>query len=115
MTTEHQGVVEAEVVSVEWEDAEPVAVDQIPDPKPTAYTRITAAREGSKQPILADWLRDAGDRAAIARWTAGYAGHVCSCSTWSASRSTVLHADAAAGLRARSDVRAASVGNQRVR
>lgn len=59
--------------------AEPIAaepVDQIPTPKPTAFTRITAHREGTKQPILVDWLRKADERNPIARWALGYAWHV---------------------------------------
>jgi S-DNA-T family DNA segregation ATPase FtsK/SpoIIIE len=56
--------------------AEPEPIDQIPDPKPTAYTRIAAHREGTRQPILVDWLTDAEERSQILRWATGYAGHI---------------------------------------
>lgn len=58
------------------EPDEPRPVDQIPNTPITAYTRITAAREGSKQPILVPWLRKAEERSAILGWAVGYAWHV---------------------------------------
>lgn len=54
----------------------PVPVDQIPEPKRTAFDRITAHREGAKQPLLADWLKQADERTAVFRWAAGYARHI---------------------------------------
>lgn len=55
---------------------DPEPVDHIPDPKPTAYDRITAHRNGAKQPILADWLRETEARTAILRWFVGYCLHI---------------------------------------
>lgn len=51
-------------------------VDQIPDPPKTAFDRITAHREGTKQPVVVPWLRDPDERQPIARWAAGYAWHI---------------------------------------
>lgn len=56
------------------EEAQPV--DQIPNTPVTAYTRITAAREGSKQPIVVPWLKRKQERQPILRWALGYALHV---------------------------------------
>lgn len=58
------------------EDIQSVPVDQVPTPPTTAFTRITAAREGSKKPIVVPWLRDRGERSSIFRWAIGYAFHV---------------------------------------
>ncbi|MFR9807080.1 cell division protein FtsK [Pseudonocardia sp. RS010] len=55
---------------------EPAQVDQIPEPKRTAFDRITARREGEKKPIIVPWLRDAAERTQIVRWAVGYAWHV---------------------------------------
>lgn len=55
---------------------EPEPVDQLPDRKPSAFTRITAHREGTKQPIFVDWLRNADERTALLRWAVGYGLHV---------------------------------------
>jgi S-DNA-T family DNA segregation ATPase FtsK/SpoIIIE len=60
------------------EPDEPVPVDQEPDHKVTAFTRITAHREGSKKPIIVDWIRDPGQLLPILRWALGYAWHI----TW---------------------------------
>lgn len=56
-------------------DDDPVPVDQVPDHEVTAFTRITAEREGAKNPVIVDWLRDRADRNAIVRWAVGYAWH----------------------------------------
>lgn len=60
----------------DYEPGEPQPVDQIPNQSPTAFTRITAAREGAKQPILSPWLRKAEERKAILRWAVAYGWHV---------------------------------------
>ena len=57
-------------------DAQPVPVDQAPERPRTAFDRITAHREGAKQPILVPWLRVAEERTAILRWAIGYAWHI---------------------------------------
>ena len=51
-------------------------VDQIPEPKRTAYSRITAHREGTKQPVVVPWLRDPDERQPILWWAVGYSWHV---------------------------------------
>src|SRR5690349_9218898 len=66
-------VVDAVVVADE--DA-PVAVDQAPERPRTAFDRITAHREGSKQPIVVGWLKVAEERAAILRWAVAYVWHI---------------------------------------
>ncbi len=58
------------------DDAAPVQVDQIPDRKLTAFDRITAHRDGARQPILVAWLKVADERTAIFRWAIGYAWHI---------------------------------------
>lgn len=58
------------------DEQEKVLVDQIPEPRKTAFDRITAHREGTKQPILVPWLRRADERTAILGWAVGYAWHV---------------------------------------
>lgn len=55
---------------------EPQQVDQAPDPRPTAFDRITAHREATKQPVVAEWVREREQRAPIMRWAAGYSGHI---------------------------------------
>src|SRR3546814_6778607 len=57
-------------------DAEVVPVDQAPEPKKTAYSRITAHREGTKQPVVVPWLRDPDERQPILRWALGYGYHI---------------------------------------
>jgi S-DNA-T family DNA segregation ATPase FtsK/SpoIIIE len=64
------------VVTVPDDDTPPVPVDQAPDPKRTAYDRITAHREGTKQPIVVPWLRDPDERQPILRWALGYGWHI---------------------------------------
>lgn len=54
----------------------PVQVDQIPEPRKTAFDRITAHREGAKKPVVAPWVSDREQRAPILRWAAGYSWHV---------------------------------------
>src|SRR3954452_5491675 len=71
----------AEIIPPVVEDLPPeippsVPVDQEPDPRPTAFDRITAAREGRKQPLVVPWLREREQRAPILRWAAGYGWHV---------------------------------------
>ena len=65
-------VVDAELV----DDAPPVVVDQAPERTLTAFDRITAHREGAKEPILVPWLRVAEERTAILRWAVAYAWHI---------------------------------------
>lgn len=55
---------------------EVVQVDQIPDKPKTAFDRITAHREGSKQPLVVSWLRQPEERQPILRWALGYSRHV---------------------------------------
>lgn len=55
---------------------EPVPVDQVPDPRPTAFDRITAHREGAKKPLVVPWLKEPDQRTPIARWAAGYTSHI---------------------------------------
>ncbi len=57
-------------------DATSVAVDQIPEPTRTAFTRITAHREGTKQPVVVAWLRNRDERDPILAWALGYARHI---------------------------------------
>ncbi|GAA1877702.1 FtsK/SpoIIIE domain-containing protein [Pseudonocardia ailaonensis] len=57
-------------------EVEPEPVDRIPEPRKTAFDRITAHREGTKRPVVLPWLREREQRAAILRWAAGYSGHV---------------------------------------
>lgn len=57
-------------------DAEVVNVDQIPDPKKTAFDRITAHREGAKQPVVVPWLKKPEERQPILLWAIGYAWHI---------------------------------------
>lgn len=58
------------------DDTPPVPVDHIPEPRRTAFDRITAHREGTKQPVVVQWLRRPDERHPILRWAAGYAGHI---------------------------------------
>ena len=48
-------------------DTAPVPIDQIPEPKRTAYSRITAHREGTKQPVVVPWLHERDERQPILR------------------------------------------------
>ncbi len=57
-------------------DVQPVPVDQVAEPKKTAFDRITAHREGSKQPIVVPWLKDQAQRQSIVMWGLGYARHI---------------------------------------
>lgn len=58
------------------DEPEKVLVDQIPDPPKTAFDRITAHREGTKQPVLVPWLKDSDQRQPILLWAAGYCWHI---------------------------------------
>jgi S-DNA-T family DNA segregation ATPase FtsK/SpoIIIE len=58
------------------DETPPVPVDQIPEPRKTAFTRITAHREGTKQPLVVPWLRERDERDPILRWALGYARHI---------------------------------------
>jgi S-DNA-T family DNA segregation ATPase FtsK/SpoIIIE len=57
-------------------DVPPVLIDQIPEPKKTAFTRISAHREGTKQPLVVSWLRDKDERQPILLWALSYARHI---------------------------------------
>lgn len=79
---------QARAVVEPGDELERVPVDQIPEPRKTAFDRITAHREGTKQPILVPWLRKADERTAILRWAVVTPG-TSRCSTPSVSpRST---------------------------
>ncbi|AEA23110.1 cell division protein FtsK/SpoIIIE [Pseudonocardia dioxanivorans CB1190] len=56
--------------------ADPQPVDQIREPRRTAFDRITAHREAAKHPIVVPWVRDRDQRDPILRWAAGYSWHV---------------------------------------
>lgn len=61
---------------LDTDEQTPELVDQIPTPRPTAFDRISAHREATKAPVVAEWVRDREQRAPILRWAAGYSWHI---------------------------------------
>lgn len=55
---------------------EPVPVDQVPEPRKTAFDRITAHREAKKHPVVVPWLKERDERDPILRWALAYGLHI---------------------------------------
>lgn len=73
---DHKVVTKPLPVEMPAEEVKVQPVDQIPTPPVTAFTRITAAREGSKKPVIVPWLKDPAERRNIILWAIDYAWHV---------------------------------------